>query len=329
MMKPMQRAVLIAMAGAMPWITTAALAQSGADFPSRPMRILTPYTTGGMTDTITRTIAQHLSERLGQPMLVENRVGANGAIALEQVAKAPPDGHTLLLASITNYVFLPASKKSLPFDTLKDFSAVTMSSTAPMYLVVHPSVPARTVQELVNLARLQTGKLNYASSGFGSSQHLIMELFKLRTGANLFHVPYKGSAPTVSDMLAGQVQVMFEGPTSTIPYIQSGKFRALASSGLKRTRAMPNVPTVSESGVPGFDFSTWSGIVVAAATPRAIVTRLNTVAGELLRNQALIDKFAAQNIDLLYSSPEEMDQRIRTELPLFVKVMREAGIEPD
>ena len=329
MMNSMRRIVLCALAGAMPWVSSTALAQSGADFPNRPMRILTPYTTGGMTDTITRSIAQHLSERLGQPMVVENRVGANGAIAMEQVAKGPADGYTLLLASITNYVFLPASKKSLPFDTIKDFSSVTMASTAPMYLVVHPSVPARTVQELISLARAQPGKINYASSGFGSSQHLIMELFKLRTGTNLFHVPYKGSAPSVTDMLAGQVQVMFEGPTSTIPYIQSGKFRALASSVMKRTRAMPNVPTVSESGVPGFDFSTWSGIVVAAATARAIVTRLNTVAGEMLRNPALIDKFAAQNIDLLYSTPEEMDERIRAELPLFVKVMREAGIQPD
>ncbi|MFM9970443.1 MAG: Bug family tripartite tricarboxylate transporter substrate binding protein [Burkholderiales bacterium] len=312
---------------AMLLIASNVLAQQA--YPNKPIKLITPYTTGGMTDLVTRTIAQHFSDRLGQAVVTENRAGANGAIAMEAVAKSAPDGHTLLLASITNYVFLPASRKSLPFDTVRDFTSVTMASTTPMYLVVHPSLPARNVQELIDLGRSQPGKFNYASTGIGSSQHLVMELFKTRTKAQLYHVPFKGSAQAMVDMISGEVQVMFQGPTSTLPLMQSGKLRALAITDTKRSPTTPNVPTVAESGVPGFDFSTWSGIVVPSAVPRAIVNRLNSVAGELLKSQAVIDKFAPQNIDLLYSTPEAMDERIRRELPLFTKVMRDAGIEAE
>lgn len=328
-MRAIRLALVLGLCGTLPLPGASALAQDAASgYPSRPIRILTPYTAGGMTDTVTRTVGQHISERLGQPVIVENKAGANGAIAMEAVAKSPPDGHTLLLASITNFIFLPASRKTLPFDTVRDFSSVTMTSTTPMYLVVHPSVPAHSVQELIALVRSQPGRINYASTGIGSSQQLAMELFKTRTKADLFHVPFKGSAQATSDLLGGRVQVMFQGPTSTLPHVIAGKLRALAITDTKRSQATPNVPTVSESGVPGFDFSTWSGLSAPAGVPRPIIDRLNGVAGEMLRSPAMIQKFAASNIDLLSSTPEEMDARIRREIPVFTKVMRDAGIEP-
>jgi tripartite-type tricarboxylate transporter receptor subunit TctC len=317
-----------------PWLCGTALALFAAsamaqDYPNKPIKLLTPFSAGGMVDTVTRSVAQHLSERLGQSVVVENRLGASGAIALEQVARAPADGYTLLMASSTNFVFLPASRKTLPYDTVKDLRSVTMISTAPMYFVVHPSVPAQNVAELIALARKSPNKLSYASLGHGSSNHLAMDMFRSRAQVELLHVPYKGSAQAITDLLSGQVQAMFEGPTSTLPNIKTGKLRVLASSGAARTRAMPAVPTVGESGVAGYDFSTWNGIAVPGGTPRAVIDRLNAAAGEMLRSPAAIEKFAAQNIELIASTPEEMDERIRRELPVFAKVMRDAGIQPE
>lgn len=298
-------------------------------YPGRPVRILVPHVTGGMIDTVSRTLSQHLQVRLGQAVVVENRVGAVGAIAVEAVAKSAPDGHTLLFGTNTNFVFLPASRKSLPYDPLKGVVSVTTASTAPFYLVTHPSLPVRNLQELLAYARAQPGKLNYASEGMGSSQHLAMELLKSRTGADLFHVPFKSTGPAMIDLIAGQVQLMFQGPTSTLPLIRGGKLRVIASSVPKRTQAMPEVPTVGESGVVDFDMSTWSGLMAPAGTPRPVLERLNSVATEMLRNPANIQKFAASNIDLFTSTPEEMDERIRRELPIFTKLMRDAGIPQD
>jgi tripartite-type tricarboxylate transporter receptor subunit TctC len=247
---------------------------------------------------------------------------------MEAVARAAPDGYTIAFASNTNYVFLPASRKSLPYDPLKDLSGVTMVFTAPFYLVVHPSVPVRTVQELLAHAKTNPGKLNFASLGVGGSNHLVMELFKSRTGADLVHVPYKGTSQAMADLLAGQVQVMFEG-SSTLPLMRSGKLRGLGSSGPTRTHAMPDLPTVAESGVPGFDMSTWDGIAVPAGTPRAIIDRLNAVAGEYIRSPATGQKFQSLTVEMISSTPEEMDARIRRELPVYTKIMRDAGIQPE
>ena len=299
-----------------------------APYPNKPLRMFVPFSAGGMVDTVARAVAQHLQERLGQPVVIENRTGANGAIAMEAVARAAPDGYTLAFASNTNFVFLPASRKSLPYDTLKDLTSVTTVFTAPFYLVVNPTVPVRTVQELIALAKAQPGKLNFASLGFGGSNHLVMELFKTRTGTNLTHVPYKGTSQAMADLLAGQVQVMFEG-SSTLPHVRSGKLRLLASSGSRRTVAMPDAPTVAESGVPGFDMSTWDGISVPTGTPRAAIDKLNTVVGELLRSPAAAQRFQALTIELISSTPEEMDERIRRETPVYAKVMRDAGIQPE
>jgi tripartite-type tricarboxylate transporter receptor subunit TctC len=305
----------------------AAGAQSPDAWPTQPIRMLVPFSAGGMVDTVARATAQHLSERLGKPVVIENRTGANGAIAMEAVARSAPDGHTLVFASNTNFVFLPNSRKSLPYDTLKDLTSVGMVFTAPFYLAVHPSVPVKSVQDLIALAKSQPGKLNYASLGIGGSNHLVMERFKTRAGVDIFHVPYKGSAQAMADLLSGQIQVMFEG-SSTIPNIRSGKLRGLASSGASRTHAMPELPTIAESGLPDFDMSTWDGIAAPAGTPRPIINRLNALLGEFLRSPEAAKRFVSLSVELIDSTPEEMDERIRRELPIYGKVMRDAGIQP-
>ena len=317
----------VAFAASLSLLAGAAGAQSPDAWPSRPIRMFVPFSAGGMVDAVARATAQYLADRLKQPVVIENRTGANGAIAMETVARSAPDGYTLVFASNTNFVLLPNSRKSLPYDTLKDLTSVSMVFTAPFYLVVHPSLPVKSVQDLIALAKSQPGKLNFASLGFGGSNHLVMELFKTRAGVDIFHVPYKGTAQAMTDLLSGQVQVMFEG-SSTIPHIRSGKLRGLASSGAKRTQAMPDLPTLAESGLEGFDMSTWDGIAVPTGTPRPIINRLNAAVGEFLRSPEATKRLAPLSIELIDSTPEEMDARIRRELPIYGTVMRDAGIEP-
>jgi len=318
----------VVLSGALLGLAAFSQAQAqGTAYPNRPLRLLIPYT-AGMVDTFARGVAQHLSERLGQPVVPDNRPGASQAIALEAAAKAAPDGYTLIMGTQAGLVFTTAARKSLPYDPLREIASITTLFATQNLLVVHPSVPARSVLELIALAKSQPGKLNYATIGIASGQHLSMELFKGRTGTDLVHVPYKGSAPAMADLLAGQVQVMFAGD-STLPHIRSGKLRALASSGLQRTQAMPDLPTVSEAGVPGFDFSTWFGLSTTGGAPRPIIERLNREALEMLRLPATREKSAALNLDLIPSTPEQMSERVRTEIPAWTKVMRAAGIEPE
>jgi len=301
----------------------------GVAYPSKPIRFVVPQTPSGQVDTVARTVALHLSERLGQPLIVENRAGANGVIGTDAVAKAPPDGHTLLMSAQSAIVFNAVLRKSLPYDPLLDFSSITMLFETPYYLVVHPSVPARTVLELLALARTQPGKLNYATVGTGSGQHFYMEIFKGSTKTNFVHVPYKGSSQAGTDLLTGQVQVMLQGSGFTLPQARSGKIRALASTGSQRTQGMPDLPTVMEAGVPGYSASTWYGLVGPARLPRPIIDRLNREVGEILRLPAVHDKFASMDIVLSPGTPEALAERVRNEIPIFAKVVREAGIEPE
>ncbi len=298
-------------------------------YPSKPIRFIVAYTAGGLGDIVARTMGAHLGQRLGQPVVVENRPGASQVIALDAAAKAAPDGHTLVYGTQSGMVFTTATKKSLPYDPLKDFAAIALLFDTPFYLVVHPSVPAKSVQEFIAYAKANPGKLSYASIGVGSGQHLAMELFRARTGIDLVHVPYKGSAPASIDLVAGQVQVMFEGPTSTAPNILSGKVRALASTGTQRTRSMPQVPTVIEQGLP-YEMATWFGLQTVAGVPRPVIERLNQEVVQWLRSadarENLAEKFS---LELTPSTPEEMAERIRREIPVFMKVMRNAGIEPE
>jgi tripartite-type tricarboxylate transporter receptor subunit TctC len=310
-------------------VTTARAQGTAPGYPNRPIRLVVPIAAGGMVDVVARTVAQHLAERLGQPVITENRPGANGVVALEFASKSPPDGYTLVLVTQANLVFNPYLYRKLPYEPLRDFASVSTLFAAPLNFVVPPSLAARSVPELIALARSQPGKLSYASIGVGSGQHLAMEFFKARTGLDIVHVPYKSSVSAMSDLLAGRVHMMMEGPTSTLPLIRSGKLRALASLGPQRTAALPELPTISEAGVPGFAILTWFGLSVPAGVPRPIIERLNREVGDLLRSPAAREKFAASNIELAGSTADEMDERIRNEIPLFMKLMRDSGIEPE
>ena len=299
------------------------------NYPARPIRFIVPYTPGGLGDSFARAVGEGLSQRMGQPVVIDNRPGASQAIGAEATAKAPPDGYTVFMGTQSGLVLNTIAKKSLPYDPVRDFAPVSMLFTSPLYLVVHPSVPAKSVQELIAAARARPGKYTFASIGPGSSLHLAGEMFRTRAKVDLVHVPYKGSAPAITDLLSGQVDMMFEGGVSALPHVRNGKLRALATTGRKRTEAMPELPTMTEAGVPGFDVTVWFGLVAPAKVPRPIIERLNREVGEILRTSALKERFAAAGIDITPSSPEELGERIREDLPYWTKVMRDAGIQPE
>jgi tripartite-type tricarboxylate transporter receptor subunit TctC len=310
---------------AAPW--SWASAQSAGNFPDHPVRILVPHTPGGLVDNVTRYVAQNLAQKWGQPVVVENKPGANQAIANELVAKATPDGYTLLVGTQTGLVLNYIAKKNLPFDPVKDFAPITGLFTTPFYLVVNPKVPAKNVKELIELAKSKPGKLTYASIGLGSSHQLAGEMFKTMTGTDILHVAYKGSGPAMTDVLGGQVDMMFEGGGSSLPNVQSGKLRALASSGSHRTEEMPDLPTLSET-VPGYDLTVWIGLAAPAGTPKAIIDKINRDTVEILKRPETHKQFVGIGIEMMPTTSDEIATRIRTEIPQWTKVMRAAGIEP-
>ena len=320
-------ASIIASGCASLWLASSVWAQ--APYPARPVRFLVAYTAGGIGDTVGRALAQHLTQRLGQPVLVENRPGASQVIALDALAKSPPDGYTLAYGTQSGMVFTTALKKSLPYEPLKDFSAIGMLFATPMFLFVTPSVQIQNVSELIAYVKANPGKLSFASVGVGSAQHIAMELFRSQTGIDMVHVPYKGSAPASVDLVAGRVQVMFDGPILNEGNIRSGKLRAIASSGTQRMRSWPQVPTVKET-LPGFEIATWFGLQTNAGVPGPIIDRLNRETGEWLRLAETREKLADQfSLELTASTPEAMSERIRREIPVFTQLMRTAGIEPE
>ena len=298
-------------------------------YPTRPIRFIVPYTPGGLGDSFARAVGEELAKRLGQPVVIDNRPGASQAIGAEATAKAPPDGHTLFMGTQSGLVINTIARKQLPYDPVRDLAPVTMLFTTPLYLVVHPSVPAHSVKELIALARAKPGKLTFASIGSGSSQHLAGEMLRARAKVDIVHVPYKGSSPAMTDLLGGQVDMMFEGGVSSLPHVRSGKLRALATTGRRRADAMPELPTMVEAGVADFEFTVWFALVAPAATPRPIVERLNREVGEVLRTRALKEKFAPAGIDIAPSTPEELGERIRADFPYYGKLMRDAGIQPE
>ncbi len=314
-----------ALIGALLYCATAA----GQDYPNRAIRILTGTTAGGMVDIFGRSLSSHLSQSLGVPVIMENRPGGSHIIAHDAVAKAEPDGYTLLQNSQIGLVFVQGTHKSVPYDPIKDFTHINTLFSSPFYLLVHPSVPARSVQDLIAYAKANPRKLNYGSIGVGSMHHLGMELLSIRTGISMVHVPYKGSAQLMPDILSGQIQLTFQGPISSIPPAQSGKLRALAITGPERARAMPQLPTMAEAGVPEFNIDAWFGLSGPANLPRPIVERLNRETVSFLRNKETIEKFATDNIDLLPGAPDQLVARVRSEIPLWTKVMRAAGVHPE
>ncbi len=325
-MKHALTAVCLAMlAGVL--FTTSAIAQSG--YPSKPIRVIIPLQPGGLADGFARLMGQHLTERLGQPVVVENRPGGSQIIAADLTAKAAPDGYTLMLGNETGLVLATLAQTQLPYDPVRDFSPITMIFIVPYYLLVHPSIPAKNFNELVAYAKANPHKLSYASFGAGSSNHIAGEVLKARFGFDMVHVPYKGSAQAMNDLVAGQVLVMFNGGSTAFPLIRSGKLHVLAVTSLKRTGAMPDLPTMDESGVPGFDIVSWFGLLGPAGLPRPIVERLNRDVAVLLRAASTREKYTALGIEMTPSSPEELGERIRTEAPYWLKLMNEAGVKPE
>ncbi len=296
-------------------------------YPTKPMRFLVGFTPGGASDITTRIIGQKLNEQFGQPVIIDNRAGAAGAIAARIVAQAAPDGHTLLSGATSILAINPALSPKLDYDPVKDFAPVSHMLSMPQVLVAHPSVKAANLRELIALAKARPGELNYSSSGGGSSSHLAVELLKFMTGINLVHVPFKGSGQSMPALLAGQVQLIFDPIPTSLPHVRSGRLRALAISTAKRSPAIPELPTAAESGVPGYESSLWYGVLVPAATPAPIVLRLNKALNDALRSPDLIERFAALGAEPTGGTPAAFGKTIHDEIAKWGKVVKSAGIK--
>jgi len=295
-------------------------------YPVKPVRIIVGFVPGGGNDVISRLVAQKLSMAFGRQFVVENRPGAGGTIGAELAAKSPPDGYTLFLAGVATHAINPNLQKNIPYDPVRDFDAVCLMATAPTLLAVHPSLPSRTVKQFIALAKSRPGEINYASSGHGSSSQLAAELFKSLTGTNMQHVPYKGIGLALNDLLSGQVQVMFNAAAALLPHTKSGRMRALGLGALQRVPAIGDIPTIAESGVPGYQAGSWYGFVAPAGTPRAIIDSLSRETAAAIRSPEIASKLTAEAVLVIGSSPEEFAAHIKDELARIGKVIREAAI---
>jgi tripartite-type tricarboxylate transporter receptor subunit TctC len=298
-----------------------------AAYPERAIRIIVPYAPGGNIDITARTVAPGMSEALGQPVVIDNRGGAGGTLGAELAAKAAPDGYTLLLGSSGTLSTAPPLYPKLGYDPIKDFATTSLVSNVALVLETHPSIPAKNIKEFVALAKSRPGKITMGTSGAGTTNHLSGELFQSATGIKLIHVPYKGSGPGLIDLMGGQIDTFVDQVSSSIGFIQTGKLRALAVTTIKRAAAMPELPTFAESGVPGFDASTWTGIVMPAATPHDTVMKVNAALVKTLRLKATRDSFTRLGAETLESTPEEFARFMREDLAKWTKVVREAGIK--
>lgn len=306
-------------------LSALALMASGAQaqpYPNKPVRIVSPYSPGGLGDLVPRAIATGLTEALGQQFLVENRPGASQAIGMQVVAKSPADGYTLVYGSVTSLAINPAVTKDLPYDPVKDFAPLSLCVTTPLFLVVHPSVPAKNVKELIALAKRQPGRLSFASGGAGSSNHLAGELLKLLAGVDLLHVPYKGAGPAMVDVMAGHVDMMLGA--AGLAEARAGRVKVLGVTSAKRSASAPEVPTLAESGVKGYESTIWFGLLAPAGTPQPIVGRLSQEIGRVLQQKSIRERFST--VDLTPTTPEGFAEHIRREIPKWRKVVTEAKI---
>jgi tripartite-type tricarboxylate transporter receptor subunit TctC len=325
-MKLFSHVTTLALAIALPGIAVQAHAQA---YPSQPIKIIVPFTAGGTTDILARTIGQKLSEAWRQPVIVENRPGAGGNIGADVVAKAKPDGYTILMGTIGTQSINASLYAKMPYDAAKDFAPVTLVAMVPNVLVVHPAVNARTVGELVALAKAKPGELNFASSSTGGSPHLSGEMFKQMTGANIVHVPYKGSAPAITDLLGGQVSLMFDNLPSALPQVKAGKLRALGVTSARRSQAAPDIPTIAESGVPGYEVDSWFGILAPAATPKEIVSKLNVEIVRILKIPEVRERLLEQGAEPVGDTPEHFAEHIRRETAKWARVVKASGAKAD
>ncbi|HET7404252.1 MAG TPA: tripartite tricarboxylate transporter substrate binding protein [Usitatibacter sp.] len=304
----------------------AALAQGA--WPTKPVRIIVPYAAGGVADLLPRIVGEKLAQKWGQAVVVENKAGASGNIGMAEGARAEPDGYTLVLAPTGNLTVNPTLFPQLPFDTQRDFTPVTLLAESPNVLVVHPSVPAKTFRELIAYAKANPGKLDYASPGTGSGAHLAGELLDLEAGIKAVHVPYKGIAPAVNDLLGGNVQMMFAGISTVLQHVKSGRLVALAIASPKRSAQLPDVPTVAESGLPGFDVTSWYGIVTRAGTPPAVVEKIQRDMAEALQSEDVRAKLGGLGLEPVGDTPQQFDALIRAESRKWGDIVRKAHIQP-
>jgi tripartite-type tricarboxylate transporter receptor subunit TctC len=306
----------------------AGLAQA-QNYPAKPIRLVVPQPPGGGNDTIARMISQKLTVALKQQVTVDNRAGAGGLIGADVAAHSPADGYTLLLGNVATLAIIPNVQKKMPYDPLKDFAPVSLVASAPLLVVVHPSLPVTTVRQLVMLAKAKPGQLNYASNGVGSSTHLATEMFKLMTKTDLVHVPYKGLGPATTDLLSGQVQLMFSSAVAMMPHAQAGRLRAIAMTGAKRSAAIPNVPTVAEAGVPDYESGSWYGILAPAGTPREIIDLLNREIVVAVRAPDINDRLVAEAVLPVGNTPAEFTAYIQKEFARIGSVIRSSGAKFD
>lgn len=298
-------------------------------FPDRPLRLIVPFPAGGPLDIIVRPIAPRLAEVLGQPVIVDNRPSAGGAIGAGIVAEAQADGHTLLWGSAGPVAINVSLYRNLPYDPIRDFTPVMQTAATQMILVLHPAVPAQTVKELIAYAKLRPGQINYASPGNGTSPHLAMELFKTMAGVDLLHVPYKGGPPAMTDLLAGRAALLFITISAALPHVTGSKLKALAVATPKRAASMPDLPTVSEAGVIGYDASSWHGVLAPAGTPKPVIATLNTALLHVLRNVELRNTLLLQGAEVVGGTPEQFGAYIRAEIAKWAKVIKASGTTVD
>ena len=298
------------------------------NFPSHPIRFVIPFAPGGPADVSARTLAVKLTETLGQNIVIDNRPGGGGIVAAEIVARARPDGHTILLCSTSVMVINPIVTPDVPYEALRDFAPVSLVSSSPYLLLTHATFPATSVKELVAIAKAKPGTLNFGSAGIGSTSHLVAEIFRSMAGIAMTHVPYKGSALAATDLMAGQLQVLFESVSSALPNVNSGRLRALGISTLKRFALTPQVPPIAESGVPGYQAATWQGVCAPAGTPKPVRAVLNRTVVDAARAPATVQRYAALGAEAVGSTPEEFTAFVKAEIPRWTKAIRDSGARP-
>jgi tripartite-type tricarboxylate transporter receptor subunit TctC len=319
--------IVLALSLFMPMLAALPSPVAAQTYPARPIRIIVPYPPGGTSDILARSLGEKLTGALGQSVVVENKPGANGNVGADLVAKSPPDGYTLLLADIGALAISPSVYPNLPFDPVRDFAPVTMVAYSPHILVVNPAVPVNSVQELVALAKSKPGKLNFAISGVGGAPHLAGVDFALRAGVKWEYIPYKGGSQAIADVAGGQADVTLNGMLATYPLVKGGKLKLLAVSSARRMSAIPDVPTIAESGLPGFETGSWQGVIAPPGTPHEIVARLNAEIGRIFALSEMRERLGNQGADVRTNSPDEFAAFIRTEKDRWAKVVKEADVK--
>ena len=310
-------------------LSLAAVAAHAQAYPSKPIRLIVPYPAGGTTDILARITATQLGERLRQPVVVENKGGANGAIGSLEVARAAPDGYTLLMGTVSTHGINSAVYQSLPYDAVRDFAPVTIVASTPNIIAVHPSVPAKNLGELLALAKAEPGKLNYGSTSRGGSPHMSAELLKMMTGADMVHVPYKGAAPMLTDLMGGQIQVGFDNLPSTINFVRSGKVRAIAVTTAQRWPGAPEIPTVAESGVPGYEVSGWFGLLAPAGTPKTVLNTLQQAVAEAVKQPAVSKQLFDLGAQPVANTPDAFAKQVQAEVDKWRAVVKSTGVKMD